>query len=192
MVLGADRIIQLVQNGVEVETPEGQKAVKPLVDGLSESQIDGIEGTTVDLRVGAFYKPVSGAELLCESRVTPKVACVADIERGDKIYAIRPNEYLLAQTIETVNLPDSLFAYLSERTTMFRSGLYLATTFISPNYQGKLTCAVKNLSEYPVDIELGFRILVCAFYEIAGKAVPYRGVWQGERVSTDGEVERPF
>ncbi len=63
MVLGADRIIELVKSGIEVETPEGKKAVKPLVEGLSDSQVAGIEGTTVDLRVGALYKPVSGARL---------------------------------------------------------------------------------------------------------------------------------
>lgn len=192
MVLGADRILELVENGVEVETPEGTMAVKPLIEGLAESQVAKIEGTTVDLRAGALFRPLSGAKLHTDARVTPKIECVADIEKGDRFYTIKPGEYLLAQTIETVNLPDSLFAYLSERTTMFRSGIYIAATFISPNYQGKLTCALKNLSEYDVEIELGFRILVCAFFEIAGKAVPYRGVWQGERVSTDGEIERPF
>jgi deoxycytidine triphosphate deaminase len=192
MVLGADRIVELVKSGVEVETPGGQKALKPLVEGLSESQVAGIEGTTVDLRVGALFKPTSGAKLHTDSRVTPKIDCVADIAKGDRYYTIKPGEYLLAQTIETVNLPESIFATLSPRTTMFRSGLFVACTYISPNYQGKLTCAVKNLSEYEVELELGFRILICAFYEIAGKAVPYRGVWQGQRVSTDGEVERPF
>jgi deoxycytidine triphosphate deaminase len=192
MVLGADRIIELVKSGVEVETPEKKKAVKPLVEGMSESQIAGIEGTTVDLRVGAFYKLASGATLHTGARTTPKIDLVADIARGDQFYTIQPNEFLLAQTIETVNLPESIFAALQPRTTMFRSGLFVAATYISPNYQGKLTCAVKNLSEFPVEIELGFRILVCAFFEIAGKAVPYRGVWQGQRVSTDGQVERPF
>ena len=192
MVLGADRIVELVKSGIEVETPDGKKAVKPLVEGLSDSQVAGIEGTTVDLRVGALYKTVSGAKLHTDARVTPKIECVADMEKGDRFYTIKPGEYLLAQTIETVNLPESIFATLASRTTMFRSGLFVAATYISPNYQGKLTCAVKNLSEYEVELELGFRILVCAFYEIAGKAVPYRGVWQGERVSTDGEVERPF
>ncbi|MHC4713920.1 MAG: dCTP deaminase domain-containing protein, partial [Planctomycetota bacterium] len=154
MVLGADRILQLVESGVEVETPDGSTAVKPLVEGLSRDQIEGIEGTTVDLRVGALFRPLSGAKLHTDSRVTPKIECVADVERGDRFYTVKPGEYLLAQTIETVNLPDSLFAYLSERTTMFRSGLFIAATFISPNYQGKLTCAIKNLSDYDVEIEL--------------------------------------
>ncbi len=192
MVLGADRILELIEKGVKVEAPDAGMTVKPLVEGLSESQVAGIEGTTVDLRAGAFFRPVSPARLHNDARVTPKVECVADIERADRFYTIKPGEYLLAQTIETVNLPEWLFAYLSERTTMFRSGLYLASTFISPNYQGRLTCGVTNLCDHEVEIELGFRILVCAFFEISGKAVPYRGVWQGERVSTDGEVERPF
>lgn len=192
MVLGADKILELVESGVEVETPAGEMAVKPLVEGLSASQIERIEGTTVDLRVGALYRPVSGARLHVNERITPEIECVADIERGGRFYTIKPGEYLLAQMIETVNLPSSLFAYLSERSSMFRSGLYIAATFISPNYQGKLTCGMKNVSEHDVELELGFRILVCAFYEISGTAVPYRGVWQGERVSTDGQSERPF
>ena len=192
MVLGADKIVELVKSGVEVETPDGARAVKPLVEGLSDSQVAGIEGTTVDLRVGALFRPLSGAKLHVDSRVTPKIECVADLARGDRFYSIKPGEYLLAQTIETVNLPESIFATLSPRTTMFRSGLFVACTYISPNYQGKLTCAVKNLSEHEVELELGFRILICAFYEIAGKAVPYRGVWQGQRVSTDGQHERPY
>ena len=125
MVLGADRIIELVKSGVEVETPEGKKAVKPLVEGMSDSQIAGIEGTTVDLRVGALFKPVSGSKLHCDARVTPKIECVADIAKGDRFYTIKPGEYLLAQTIETVNLPDSIFAALQPRTTMFRSGLFV-------------------------------------------------------------------
>jgi len=39
---------------------------------------------------------------------------------------------------------------------------------------------------------MGFRILCIAFLPIDGQAVPYRGVWQGDRVSTDGRAERPF
>lgn len=192
MVLGADRIIALVKSGVEVVNAQGEKSVKPLVEGMSESQIAGIEGTTVDLRVGALFRTRSGAKLHTDSRVTPQIECVCDIAKGDTFYTIEPGQYLLAQTIETVNLPAALFSYLAPRTTMFRSGLFVASTFISPNYQGKLTCAVKNLSEHDVELEMGFRILVCAFFEIAGQAVPYHGVWQGQRVSTDGQVERPF
>ncbi|MFQ5646012.1 MAG: hypothetical protein ACE5GM_03700, partial [bacterium] len=102
------------------------------------------------------------------------------------------NEFVLAQTVETVNLPGNLLADVRNRTTMFRCGLYLKTAYISPNYQGVLTFGLKNLSEFEVTVEMGFRIACVGFMEISGRAVPYHGVWQGKRASTDGKEERPF
>lgn len=194
MVLGADRILDLVKNGVEVEDNEtGKMVFKPLVEKLSQDQTEGIEGTTLDLRLGAVFKPSGGAKLMRESRVTPEIEKLMDIKDSpDGVFTIRPGDYLLFQTIEQVNLPAGLFAYIRPRTTMIRSGIPLETAFISPNYQGKLTVGMKHEGHFDVHIQMGFRILCIAFMPIDGVAVPYRGVWQGDRVSTDGEVERPY
>ena len=116
-----------------------------------------------------------------------------DIENEpDGVYTIAPGEYLLFQTIEQVNLPQDLFAYIRPRTSLIRCGIPLETAFISPNYQGRLTVGMKHQGHHPVEIQMGFRILCIAFLPIDGQAVPYRGVWQGDRVSTDGRTERPF
>lgn len=194
MVLGADRIIAMIQNGVEVEDAQSRAMVrKPLVEPLASDQVEGIEGTTVDLRLGAIYRPVGGARLLRDVRVTPEIELVMDIDdTPDGIYTITPGEYLLFQTIEYVNLPHDLFAYIRPRTTLIRSGIPLETAFVSPNYQGRLTVGMKHQGHHPVEIQMGFRILCIAFLPIDGNAVPYRGVWQGERVSTNGQAERPF
>lgn len=194
MVLGADRILDLVVNGVEVEDHEtGKMIFKPLVEFLSPDQTEGIEGTTLDLRLGAIFRPVGGARLMRDSRITPEIEKLMDIETApDGVYTIKPGEYLLFQTIEQVNLPAALFAYIRPRTTMIRSGIPLETAFISPNYQGRLTVGMKHQGHNDVDIQMGFRILCIAFIPIEGKAVPYRGVWQGDRVSTNGLKERPF
>ncbi len=194
MVLGADRIIEMIEGGVTVEDHEtGANTKKPLVAGLGSDQVEGIEGTTVDLRLGAIFKPFGAARLLRESRVTPEIEKLMDIEdQPDGIYTVKPGDYLLFQTIETVNMPHDLFAYIRPRTTMIRSGIPLETAFVSPNYQGRLTVGMKHQGLADVEIQMGFRILCIAFYPIDGEAVPYRGVWQGDRVSTNGEVERPF
>jgi deoxycytidine triphosphate deaminase len=194
MVLGADRIIQMVCQGVEVEDHITKKNVmKPLVEYLGSDQIDGIEGTTVDLRLGAVYKPVGKACLMRDSRVTPEIDRLMDItDTPDGVFIIKPGDYLLFQTIEQINLPSNLFAYIRPRTTLIRSGIPLETAFISPNYQGKLTVGMKHQGLMDVEIQMGFRILCIAFFPIEGNAVPYRGVWQGERVSTNGKEERPF
>jgi deoxycytidine triphosphate deaminase len=194
MVLGADRIIEMVKAGVEVEDPATGKMVrKPLVEHLGADQIEGIEGTTVDLRLSALFRPVGTARLMRESRITPRIEKLMDIETSpDGIYCVKPGEYLLCQTMEQINLPSDIFAYIRPRTTMIRSGIPLETAFISPNYQGYLTVGMKHQGHMDVEIQMGFRILCIAFFPIAGNAVPYRGVWQGDRVSTNGEEERPF
>lgn len=194
MVLGADRIIEMVRAGVEVEDHlTGKNVFKPLVEHLGADQVDGIEGTTVDLRLGAVYKPIGKASLMRDSRVTPEIEKLMDIvETPDGVFTVKPGDYLLFQTIEQINLPDHLFAYIRPRTTLIRSGIPLETAFISPNYQGKLTVGMKHQGVMDVDIQMGFRIICIAFFPIEGNAVPYRGVWQGDRVSTDGKEERPF
>ena len=194
MVLGADRIVELIKNGVEVEDHKTGKMIKrPLVENLGADQIEGIEGTTVDLRLGAIFRPVGNARLLRDSRVTPEIEKLMDIEdEPDGIFRIKDSEYLLFQTIEQINLPENLFAYIRPRTTMIRSGIPLRTAFVSPNYQGLLSVGMKHEASNEVEIQMGFRILCIAFFPIEGKAVPYRGVWQGDRVSTNGKVERPF
>ncbi len=194
MVLGADRIVRMITAGVEVEDPGSGRAIrKPLIEGLGQDQIEGIEGTTADLRLGAVYRPVGNARLMRGTRVTPKIEKVMDIaESPDGVYRISGGEYLLFQTVEQVNLPRDLFAYIRPRTTLIRSGIPLETAFISPNYQGRLTVGMKHQGGNDVEIQMGFRILCIAFFPIEGEAVPYRGVWQGDRVSTNGEEERPF
>jgi dUTP pyrophosphatase len=194
VVLGADRIVSMIEEGVQVEDQSGGKLVrKPLIEHMGRDQIEQIEGTTADLRLGAIYRPVGDARLMRDSRITPKIELIMDIgDSPDGVYTISGGEYLLLQTIEQVNLPHELFAYIRPRTTMIRSGIPLETAFISPNYQGKLTVGMKHQGANDVQIQMGFRILCIAFYPIEGKAVPYRGVWQGDRVSTNGEEERPF
>ncbi len=194
MVLGADRIVQMIRSGVEVEDHvTGGNIKKPLVEHLGPDQIDGIEGTTVDLRLGAIYRPIGRARLMRDSRITPEIELLMDIAGSpDGVFTIKPQEYLLFQTIEQVNLPADLFAYIRPRTTLIRSGIPLETAFVSPNYQGKLTVGMKHQGHMDVDIQMGFRILCIAFFPIDGNAVPYRGVWQGDRVSTNGKEERPF
>jgi deoxycytidine triphosphate deaminase len=166
---------------------------KPLIEHIDSDQIEGIEGTTVDLRLGAIFKPIGRAYLMREKRITPEIEEVMNISTSpDGVYCIKPGDYLLFQTIEHINLPEDLFAYIRPRTTLIRSGIPLETAFISPNYQGKLTVGMKHQGVAEVEIQMGFRVLCIAFFLIEGKAVPYRGVWQGDRVSTNGEEERPF
>jgi len=192
VVLGADQIQLMIKNGVTVLDSDGKEHTKPLIENLGKEQIEKIEGTTVDLRLDEAFTLEGGARLAVDSRVTPKIKQVFGKSSESSFLTVQPDDFFLVQTIESVNIPVNILADVRNRTTLFRCGLYLKTAYISPNYQGVLTFALKNLSNFPVEIERGFRIACISFTQIIGDSVPYQGVWQGKRASTNGEEERPF
>ena len=191
MILGVDIIRKYIKNGVKVYDKEGKEHIKPLIEGLGPDQIDGIEGVQVDLRLDKAFSIKEGAQLCVNSRTTPKVE-ECTFWGSDNRLIILPNEYMLVQTKEWVNIPLDLVADVRGRTSLFRSGLILKSAYVSSNYQGVLTFGLHNASGAIVKIEKGFRISSISFHKIDGKAAPYHGIWGGDKVSTNGEVERPW
>ena len=94
MVLGADKIVHMITGGVEVEdAASGRMTVKPLIEHLGSDQIEQIEGTTVDLRLGAVYRPVGRASLMRDKRITPEIEKLMDIKDSpDGVYLISGGE----------------------------------------------------------------------------------------------------
>lgn len=173
MVLGPKTLLNLV------------KKIK-LVEGLSERELTNPEGAGFDLRLGEIYK-ISGDAFLGETeRKTADIVLVEKYVPGEKrTITIKPGNFFLAKTIESVNTPKNLTINFKPRTTTFRSGLFLRTGNVAPGYCGPLTFAIKNEGPIEVTIEMGARIVHAQFEEIAGGGSMYRGQWQGGRVTTE-------
>ena len=97
---------------------------------------------------------------------------------------IKPGDFYLVKTIESVNMPENLTASITPRSTTYRSGLFIRTGNVPPGYQGGLTFGLKNEGPATVAIELGARIVHIQFHEVKGGGTMYRGQWQGGRVTT--------
>lgn len=172
MILGPKRLLQFV------------KKIK-LVENLSPRELTNPEGAGFDLRLGELYK-IKGKGFLGEfERETPKVILYKSYVKGKKISVkIKPGDFYLASTIESVNTPENLTINFKPRTTTFRSGLFLRTGNVAPGYKGKLTFALKNEGPCEVILEMGCRIVHAQFEEVKGGGSKYRGQWQGGRVTT--------
>lgn len=176
MILGPKQLLQLVN---EIN----------LVENLSERELTTPEGAGFDLRLGEVYK-VSGKAFLGEThRHTAEVELLAKYEAGSKKkksreIVIKPGDFYLIKTIESVNMPEHLTANMKPRSTMFRSGIFIRTGNIPPGYCGGLIFGLKNEGPVEVTIELGARIIHVQFEEVAGGGNKYRGQWQGGRVTT--------
>ncbi len=171
MVLGPKILLELVKK-------------KKLVENLSERELTNPEGAGFDLRLGEVYR-ISGDAFLGEThRKTADIDLVEKYTEGSKsVLTIKPGDFFLVKTIESVNMPDNLTASITPRSTTYRSGLVLRTGNVPPGYCGGLTFGLKNEGPITVEIEMGARFVHIQFSEVAGKGNMYRGQWQGGRVT---------
>lgn len=172
MILGPQKLLELV------------KEIK-LVEGLSERELTNPEGAGFDFRLGEVYK-ISGTAFLGETeRHTAEIELLQEYKEGEKrSVTLKPGDFVLVKTIETVNMPKDLTANMKPRSTTFRSGLFLRTGNVPPGYCGGLTFALKNEGPVEVTIEMGARFVHIQFEEVMGGGNMYRGQWQGGRVTT--------
>ena len=172
MVLGIDKILELVVN-------------ENLVENLSERELKDPEGTGLDLSVGIISKFVESTSYLgVDQRSTLNTEIVATLEKdGNKQIILSPQEYILVTTNEVINMPKSLVGIIRPRGTLFRSGIALYTGQVNHGYDGTLTFGMYNCSPFKFTFELGARVAHILFLEINGESVKYRGQWKGGRIS---------
>jgi deoxycytidine triphosphate deaminase len=172
MILGPKELLKLV------------KKIK-LVEGLSERELTNPEGAGFDLRLGEVYK-ISGKAFLGEThRHTAEITLIKQYDEKKKTaIKIKPGDFFLVKTIESVNMPQDLTASITPRSTVYRSGLFLRTGNVPPGYCGGLIFGLKNEGPVTVEIEMGARFAHIQFSEVSGGGNMYRGQWQGGRITT--------
>lgn len=171
MILGPKKLLELV------------KTVK-LVENLSERELTNPEGAGFDLRLGEVYK-ISGDAFLGEThRKTADIELVEKYVEGEtRSITLKPGDFYLVTTIESVNTPLDITINFKPRSTTFRSGLFLRTGNVAPGYNGKLSFGLKNEGPIEVTIEMGARFVHAQFEQVLGEGNQYRGQWQGGRVT---------
>lgn len=171
MILGPKKLLELVSSIT-------------LVEGLSERELTNPEGAGFDLRLGEVYR-ISGDAFLGEThRKTAEVELIQQYAAKEpRSVVIKPGDFFLVKTIESVNMPNNLTASITPRSTTYRSGLMLRTGNVPPGYCGGLTFGLKNEGPVEVTIEMGARFVHIQFSEVLGEGNMYRGQWQGGRVT---------
>lgn len=164
-----------------------------LLKNLGQRDLKNPEGVGIDLRLGSVHRIIKGGafikadgDIKLGKRKGVETELVAEYMDGKKIQkeiVVKPGQYYLVQTVESVNCPLDLMPLVHTRTSLFRAGLLLINSKTDPGYQGQLTMGLTNLSPFPVRLQMGARICNIIFHKIEGKTVAYRGQHQGGRVS---------
>lgn len=164
-VLGYEEIKELIKT-------------RKLLENVDEKNI---QPAGVDVRVKCIYRLKNGGFLGVKDRRTPDVEVVAKY-KGEK-FTLKPNEFVLVETMEKVNMPNDLLAIILPRSSLFRCGVSLHTAVVDPGFIGTLTFGMKNLSEHPFEIEIGARIGQIVFEKVKGNTKLYEGKYQGGKVT---------
>jgi len=112
---------------------------------------DAFQPSSIDLRLGEGFLSIDGTKL------------------GDKQITVQPNDFLLASTLESVELPSSIVAKLEGKSSIGRRGIFVHVTagYIDPGWKGRLTLEIYNASSEPYKLTSGEKICQIRFMRLS-------------------------
>ncbi|MDE5938851.1 MAG: dCTP deaminase [Lachnospiraceae bacterium] len=171
MILSDKAIMSLLQKGTLSISP------------LQENQI---QPASVDIRLGNIFSIVedsSAAILTLSEEIIYKEI------RAEK-YLLMPGQFVLATTMEYIKLPDNLTAFVEERSSLGRMGLFIQNAgWVDPGFHGEITLELFNANRCAIEQRTGRRIGQLVFAQMDQEARhPYRGKYQEQRGATGSKV----
>lgn len=158
----------------------GSLSVEPLED--PELQI---QPSSIDLRLGQHFTRfkhhfghVEAAEGIRPEHME------RDERPPDGFVTVRPGEFLLGHTRETVKLSTAMTARVEGRSSIGRLGLLVHATagYIDPGFKGQITLEIKNLSMRSIRIPIGMRVCQIVIETMtSAAAAPYGSKGRGSR-----------
>jgi dCTP deaminase len=115
-------------------------------------------------------------------------------------FMLHPGEFVLASTLEEIELPDDLVARLEGKSSLGRIGLLIHSTagYVDPGWKGHLTLELSNVSNLPVTLYYGMKIGQLSFLRLTTAADVVYGSpelgskYQGQTEATASRMYRNF
>ena len=112
---------------------------------------DAFQPSSIDLRLGEGFISIDGTKL------------------ADKQITVQPNDFLLASTLESVQLPSGIVAKLEGKSSIGRKGIFVHVTagYVDPGWKGRLTLEIYNASSEPFVLKSGNKICQIRFMRLS-------------------------
>jgi dCTP deaminase len=96
-------------------------------------------------------------------------------KRSDEQFIIHPGEFILASTLESLELPNYLAGRLEGKSSLGRLGLVVHSTAgkFDPGWKGKLVLEITNIGVLPIALYPEIRVCQMLFEQISTKTVGY-------------------
>ena len=102
--------------------------------------------------------------------------------RCSKTVVLKPKQYELVATLETIELGLGVVAFLHIRSSLAREGVVGSFAVVDPGFRGQLTLNLYNVSEKDVILKEGERIVQIVFHRLGSTAkMGYNGSYQNSK-----------
>ena len=90
-----------------------------------------------------------------------------------------PHSFMLCSTLEKVNIPNNIAAFVCDKSTWARKGICVQNTYFDPGFQGYPTIELTNHTNHVVTIVEGDPICQFVFMMLdQATEKPYQGKYQ--------------
>lgn len=157
----------------------GELKMSPLTEGQ-------VQPASIDIRLGDTFSIVedsSSGIITLESEISYKTI-------KTDTYLLLPGQFVLATTMEYIELPDDLTAFVEGRSSLGRMGLFIQNAgWVDPGFKGEITLELFNANRCAIELRAGRRVGQLVFAKMDRAAQnPYRGKYQGQIGATGSRV----
>ena len=87
-------------------------------------------------------------------------------------FILHPGEFVLAVTLERVQIPDNLVGRLDGKSSLGRLGLIVHSTagFVDPGFKGRLTLELTNVANLPITLYYAMPVSQISFSQLTTPA----------------------
>ncbi len=171
MILSDKTIISMLNEGTLKISPINNEQIQP---------------ASVDIRLGDTFSIVEDSHtgiISLENEIKYKTI-------KTDTYVLLPGQFVLATTMEYIDLPNDLTAFVEGRSSLGRMGLFIQNAgWVDPGFKGEITLELYNANRCAIELKAGRRVGQLVFAKMDSTALnPYNGKYQGQKGATGSKV----
>lgn len=145
-----------------------------------------IEPASIDLTLGNHFllpkTPKNGVQPLSTAIEYNEI-------HADK-FTIPAKSFVLANTVEYIELPDNITGFVEGRSSIGRAGLFIQNAgWVDPGFAGQITLELFNANDFALEINVNQRICQLVLAQTCSPADhAYNGKYQGQKNTTGSKV----
>jgi len=133
-----------------------------------------VQPNSLDIRLGSHFVWYRPGESVIDPYDQATVTSGVEETRAES-FVLQPGQFVLAETLECIGLPDNIVATIEGKSSIARLGVTLHQTggWIDAGFRGTITLEMANVNSRPVKVHAGMPIGQLVFYTTERAESPY-------------------